>query len=83
MTHRHTEHAQQVVERFKEIISESGRQHIGQKHFDELTLLIESAMSTAVLEELETAADKMNALAQQMRNYAEHFDKPPKSADSV
>ncbi|HEB55727.1 MAG TPA: phosphatase [Gammaproteobacteria bacterium] len=83
MTHRHTDHAQQVVERFKEMISESGRQHIGQKHFDELTLLIESAISTAVLEELEIAADKMNSLAHQMRNYAEHFDKPPQKTDST
>ncbi len=82
MTHRHTEHAQQVVERFKEIISESGRQHIGQKHFDELSLLIESAMSTAVLEELDIAANKMNTLAQQMLNYAEHFDKPGQKSDS-
>ncbi len=76
MTHRHTRHAQQVVERFKEMISESGQQHIGQQHFDELTLLIESAMSSAVLDEMETAADKMDTLAHQMRNYAEHFDKP-------
>ncbi len=83
MTHRHTEHAQQVVERFQDMISESGRQHIGQKHFDELVLLIESAMSTAVLEELEIAADQMNALAHQMRNYAEHFDKPKKETNST
>ena len=76
MTQRHTEHAQQIVEHFKEMISESGRQHIGQHHFDELTLLIESAMSSAVLVEMEMAADKMDTLAHQMRNYAEHFDKP-------
>ncbi len=80
MAHRHTEHAQQVVERFKEMISESGRQHIGQRHFDELALLIESAMSSAVLEELEMAADKMDTLAHELRNYAEHFDKTDRMA---
>lgn len=83
MTRRHTEHARQVVERFQDMISESGRQHIGQKHFDELVLLIESAMSAAVLEELEIAANQMNTLAHQMRNYAEHFEKPAKNSDSA
>jgi len=75
MSHRHQQHAHEIVERFKEMISESGRQHIGKTHFDELALLIESGISSAVLDELETAANKMDDLAHQLRNYAEEFDK--------
>lgn len=74
MTHRHQEHARQVVERFSEMLSESGRQHVGKGHLDELSLLIESAISSAVLEEMETAADKLDKLAHEMRKSAEHFE---------
>lgn len=80
MTHRHLTHAQQVVERFRDMLSESGRQHVGQAHFDELSLLIESAISSAVLEELEAAADKMDRLAHELRSTAEHFDAPDQPA---
>ena len=62
------------------MLSESGRQHVGQAHFDELSLLIESAISSAVLEELEAAADKMDKLAHELRNAAEHFDAPDQPA---
>lgn len=74
MTHRHQKHAHEIVERFKGMLSESGRQHIGAKHFDELALLIESGISSAVLDELEIAANKMDNLAHEVRNYAESFD---------
>ncbi|HID50224.1 MAG TPA: phosphatase [Chromatiales bacterium] len=80
MTHRHLNHAQQVVERFRDMLSESGRQHVGQAHFDELSLLIESAISSAVLEELEAAASKMERLAHELRSSAEHFDVPGQTA---
>ncbi|MCG6935757.1 MAG: phosphatase [Proteobacteria bacterium] len=83
MTHRHLTHAQQVADRFKNMLSESGRQHVGQAHFDELSLLIESAISSAVLEELESAADKMDKLAHELRSAAEHFDPPSQEIKSA
>lgn len=73
MNRKHMPHAQQVVDNFKGKLSESGRQHVGEKHFDELALLIESAISTAVLEEMERAADSLEAMAHRMRNNAEHI----------
>lgn len=83
MTQRQREHAQQVVNRFRDMLSQSGREHVGEKHFDELSLLIESAISTAILEELEKAADRMDQLAHDLRNFAEHYDKPENAAKSA
>ncbi len=73
MTHKHLPHAERVVQAFKEKLSASGRQHVGERHFDELTLMIESAISTSVLEEMERAADKLSELAQELRREAEHL----------
>ena len=73
MTHKHLPHAQRVVNAFKEKLSQSGREHVGDKHFDELTLMIESAISTSVLEELEHAADKIQAVVESVRKEAEHL----------
>jgi len=73
MTHKHLPHAERVVQAFKEKLSASGRQHVGERHFDELTLMIESAISTSVLEEMERAADKLADLARELRREAEHL----------
>jgi hypothetical protein len=73
MDRKHFQHAAHVVDTFKEKLSESGRHHVGEKHFDELALLIESAISTAVLEEMERAANKLDQVASEMRNNAEHI----------
>ena len=83
MTHRHQQHAHEIVERFREMLSESENQHIDQAHFEELALLIESGISSAVLDELENAANKMDNLAHELRNYAEHFDKSDQIAKSA
>jgi len=73
MTHKHLPHAERVVQAFREKLSASGRQHVGDKHFDELTLMVESAISTSVLEEMERAADKIAHLAEELRKGAEHL----------
>ncbi len=73
MTHRHLPHAEKIVQAFKDKLSNSGRQHVGEKHFDELVLMIESAISTSVLEEMERTADKIASLAEELRKEAEHL----------
>lgn len=72
MTRKHLIHAQHVVDVFKEKLSDSGRQHVGDRHFDELALLVESAISTAVLEAMEHTADTLVAQAEKLRKEAEH-----------
>ena len=74
MTQKQTQHALQVVNAFRDKLSKSGIEHVGQKHFDELQLLIESAIDAAVFIELERVADQVNSLAHAIRNNAEHFD---------
>ena len=73
MTHKHLPHAERLVNTFKEKLSKSGREHVGDKHFDELALMIESAISTAVLEEIERAADKMHNVVESIRKGSEHL----------
>lgn len=73
MTHKHLPHAERLVDAFKNKLSKSGREHVGDKHFDELALMIESAISTAVLEETEHAADKLQKTVDSIRKGAEHL----------
>ena len=73
MTHKHLPHAQRVVDAFKNKLSQSGRDHVGEKHFDELTLMIESAISTSVLEEIEHASDRIHEVVESIRKGAEHL----------
>ncbi|RLT96896.1 phosphatase [Ketobacter sp.] len=75
MTQKQTQHAQQVVDAFKDKLSKSGIEHVGQKHFEELQLLIESAIDAAVFLEMERVADQVSSLAHSIRNSAEHFDR--------
>ena len=74
MTPRHATPAEKVVNSFKHILSQSGREHVGEKHFSELSLMVESAISAAVLEEMEGAADRMDELAKKIRNSAERWE---------
>ncbi len=73
MTRKYVLHAQHVVDAFKGKLSDSGRQHVGDRHFDELALLIESAVSTAVLEAMEHTADNLVELADKLRKEVEHI----------
>lgn len=73
MTHKHLSHAERVVDTFKGKLSKSGREHVGDRHFDELVLMIESAISTAVLEEVEHAVDRIHTVVEAIRKDAEHL----------
>ncbi len=73
MTHKHLSHAEHVVNIFRKKLSQSGRDHVGDRHFDELALMIESAISTAVLEEGEQTADKLQGLVNAIRKGAEQL----------
>lgn len=74
MSKSQTEHAHQVVEAFKTKLSKSAIEHVGQKHFEDLALLIESAIDSSVLMELETVADRVTLLAKDIRDKAEKFE---------
>lgn len=74
MSQSQTNHALSVVEAFKEKLSKSALEHVGQKHFDELALLIESAIDSSVFIEMEKVANRIDVFAKDVRNSAEKFD---------
>jgi len=68
-----TNHAQKITKRFKDLVSAAGHS-LPKEHYDELSLLIEAGIDTALLERLEKMADKLQSLAQAVRNDAEFFE---------
>jgi hypothetical protein len=74
MTHSQTRHAERVVDQFKDLLSATGRQHVGEKHFAELALLIESAIDAALLDENAHYVSELERLVLRMKRSGEHFD---------
>lgn len=68
-----TLHAQKITDRFRELVSEAG-DSLSEEHYDELALLIEAGIDTALVEHMEKMADKLQQLARALRNDAEFFD---------
>jgi hypothetical protein len=68
-----TEHAREVVDRFRTMVEQAGDK-LPDEHYDELILLFEAAIDTAVVDKLEKMADTLTALADKVRNEAEFFD---------
>ncbi|WP_114417712.1 hypothetical protein [Marinospirillum perlucidum] len=67
MAGEHSEHAQRVVAAFRDKLSQSGREHVGAKHFEELEMLIELAIATSVNKERELQASKLESFAKSLR----------------
>jgi hypothetical protein len=68
-----TEHAQAMTDRFRELIEQAG-DTLPQNHYDELKLIIEAGLDTALAETMETIAGKLTALAHDIQHSAEFFD---------
>ena len=74
MTQHYEAHADRVVAGFRELLGEEKADKLGDEHWSELSMMIESAISSAVLLELERAADQVGALEKALRTHAEHYD---------
>lgn len=83
MTKSQTRHAEQVVDQFRELLSATGRQHVGEKHFAELALLIEAAIDAAVLEENANYVCELEQILRRMKRSGDHFDDEAGSAQVV
>ena len=70
---RRTQHSVEVAKRFKELVENAG-DSLNEAHYDELALLIEAAVDTALVEQLESIGSKLDNLAHEMRHYAEFFE---------
>ena len=75
MSEHYEEHAEQVTNAFLDLLDSETKLKIGEEQRNELTMLVEAAISTAVLEQMESAADQVAALSQRLRNHAEYYDK--------
>lgn len=68
-----TEHAQQIADRFRDLVETAG-DSLPSNHYDELSLLIEAGIDTALVDYIEKMADKLENLAHEARNSAEFFE---------
>lgn len=75
MSEHYEKHAVQVTNAFLDLLDQDARSKISEEHRNELAMLIEAAISTAVYDQLEHAADEIAALSKRLRHYAEHYDK--------
>ncbi len=68
-----TNHAQQITDRFRELVEKEG-DSLPPHHYDELSLLIEAGIDTALLEQTQKVADKLDEMVAAMRKDAKFFD---------
>ena len=61
-----------ISDRFREMVEQSG-DNLADKHYQELALLIEAGIDTALVEKLEKVADQVDAMAHAIRHDAEQF----------
>ena len=66
-------HAEQMVNRFRELIEDAG-DSLSTDHYNELKLIIEAGLDTALLENLERVTEKLTGLAHDIQHNAEFFD---------
>ena len=76
MTEQQTAHATKVVNRFRAMIGDTCSQQLDEEHWEELVLLVESAMDAVVLDAEEKICDQLEDMVKKIRSDAEHFDRP-------
>jgi hypothetical protein len=74
LTQHYENHANKVVADFRKLLQESSNSSLTDDECDQLAMLIESAISTSVLQELESIAERVNEFAAEIRHHAERYD---------
>ena len=74
MSKRYEEHVESILKAFLDLLEPEVRAALSQEHMDELSMLMESAISTSVLQQLEATADEVSDLAVLIRRRAETFE---------
>lgn len=70
---KRNKHAQDITDRFREMVTQAGEE-LDEAHYEELALLIEAGIDTALVDVLEKMADRLDKLAHDVRHNAEFFD---------
>lgn len=68
-----TDHAQAMADRFRDLVEQSG-DSLPDEHYDELKLIIEAGLDTALVESTEKIAGQLSQLANNIQNTAKFFD---------
>ena len=66
-------HAEAMVDRFRELVENAGGS-LPANHYNELKLIIEAGLDTALLEVMVKTAGRLNSLADDIQHNAEFFD---------
>jgi hypothetical protein len=74
MTEHYRDNAQSIVDAFKSVLEDDQISAIGEENFDQLRVLVESGIATVLLQNMESVADRIDALGHEVRNQAEHFE---------
>ena len=62
-----SEHARQMAQRFRELVESSGG-NIEQEHYDELALIIESGLDTALLDMMGKISGRLTQMAKDIQH---------------
>lgn len=68
-----SEHAQQIAARFKSLVEQAG-DTLKDEHFDELVLLVEAGLDTALVDMMEKVSQKLSKMSHDILNDAEFFN---------
>jgi gamma-glutamyl phosphate reductase len=68
-----TQHAQEITDRFRELVESAG-DSLNPEHLDELSLLIEAGIDSALVDYMEITANKLEKMAHDVRHSAEFWD---------
>ena len=70
---KQNKHAKEITERFRELVESAG-DSLSDNHYNELTLLIEAGIDTAIYEKLEKMASRLDKFADSLRHDAEFYE---------
>jgi len=70
---RQNEHTEAMVTRFRELVEDSG-DSLSVNHYNELRLIIEAGLDTAIMEALQKVADRLDGVSKEIRRNANIFD---------
>ena len=68
-----SDHAQAMAERFRELVEDAG-DSLAENHYEELKLIIEAGLDTALVEVMEKIASQLNKMSHDIQNNAEFFN---------
>ena len=70
---KRTKHAKEITQRFRELVELAG-DSLPEAHYDELALLIEAGIDTALVETFEKIADRLDKMSHDIRHNAEFWE---------